>query len=288
MLPATFEYLAPGSVEEASDALRDDPEAALLAGGQSLIPMLRLRLARPSVVVDLGAVPGLASISSTHADLTLGALVTLSTVRASAQIRSASPLLHDASGVVADPLVRSMGTVGGNLAHADPRNDLPAVLVAAGGGVVVQSASGGGRSVSAGELFLGPFATSLESAELITAVSIPVSPFGAYEKFKRSAGDYGVAGVAVQLQLEGGRVSSAGVALTGMSRVAQRAGAAEAALIGSSGDGEAVEAAARSAAEEASPTSDERGSERYKRALVRVLARRAISRALEPTQEHPR
>jgi CO/xanthine dehydrogenase FAD-binding subunit len=280
MLPVAFAYLAPRSVEEASLALEDDAEAVLLAGGQSLIPMLRLRLARPSCVIDLGAVLGLTSIGARDGALAFGPLTTVSTIRGSAEVHSTSRLLHEASGVIADPLVRAMGTIAGNLAHADPRNDLPAVLVASKGVVTAQSA-GGRRSIPARELFLGPFMTSLAPGEIITEVAVPTSSFGAYEKFKRSAGDYGVAGVAVQLLVEGDRVSEAGIALTGMSEVAQRAASAEEVLVGSRGEEAEIEYAAELVAGEASPTADERGSERYKRALVRTLSRRAIARAFE-------
>ena len=189
-------------------------------------------------------------------------------------------LLEDAALAIADPLVRNAGTVAGNIAHADPQNDLPAALVAARGRVVVQGVDGE-RSVTADDLFTDPFATSLNSDELITRIEVPISGAGAYEKLKRAAVDYGVVAVAAQLDLnDDGSVHSAGVAVTGCRKVAPRSAAAEDALVGTGAEPDDIRAAAAAAGEGAEVFGDERGSERYKRAAVTTLTERALRRAL--------
>ena len=250
-----------------------------LAGGQSLIPMLRFRLLRPSTVVDIGRIDGLDSIESSGDVLEIGALVTTSRVSRSSKVRSLSPLWADAASVIADPLVRNLGTVGGNLAHADPLNDLPAALVAARGRVIVEGVNGT-RVIDSDDLFVGPFETSLQRGELITGIRLPQGSGGAYEKMKRAAADYGVAAVAVQLTIDGeGRITRAGIAVTGGMDVAARATEAEGLLVGSGADAPAVARAAEATSASAGMVADDRGSARYKRALVRVLAGRAIERA---------
>ena len=175
-----------------------------LAGGQSLIPMMRFRLLRPTVVVDIGRIHGLDSIESSGDGIEIGALATTNRVAQSATVRSLSPLWAETASVIADPLVRNLGTVGGNLAHADPLNDLPAALVAARGRVFVEGVDGR-RVIGSDDLFTGPFETSLHRGELITGVRLPGGTGGAYEKMKRAAADYGVAGVAVQMTMNGAR-----------------------------------------------------------------------------------
>jgi carbon-monoxide dehydrogenase medium subunit len=281
MRPPDFAFRSSLTLEDAVAVLVGDSGSMALAGGQSLIPMLRFRLIRPSVVVDIGRIPGLDSIESSGDVLEIGALVTTNRVAQSSTVRSLSPLCADAASVIADPLVRNLGTVGGNLAHADPLNDLPAALVAARGRVVVEGANGT-RVIESDDLFAGPFETSLRRGELITGIRLPGSSAGAYEKMKRAAADYGVAGVAVQITGNGsGRIAGAGIAVTGGEEVATRAPEAEALLVGSDADPSTITQAASATAAAARMPGDERGSARYKSELVKVLAGRAIRRAME-------
>ena len=282
MIPPSFDYHAPQTLEEASRLLLDAPDAKLLAGGHSLIPMMRFRLAQPGALVDLRRVPGLSGLSEERGSLVIGAMTRQAELETSELTRSRYPLLADAARVIADPLVRNLATVGGNVAHADPGNDLPAVMLAYGASFTAWSPAGE-RTIGADDFFVGPFATALEPAEILTAIRVP-SPAtgsgGAYVKFERKVGDYAVAAVAVQLRLDGGRIADAGVGLTNVGLTAIRAAAAETALIGSDGGDEALDAAATAASQAAEPGADHRGSEDYKRAVVRTLTYRAAAKAL--------
>lgn len=281
MRPPDFAFRSSPTLEEALAILNSEDGSVALAGGQSLIPMMRFRLIRPSTVVDIGRIEGLDSVGSSGDMLEIGALVTASRVSQSPMIRSLSPLWAETASVIADPLVRNLGTVGGNLAHADPLNDLPAALVAARGKVVVEGVNGT-QVIEGDDFFVGPFETSLRRGELITGIRLPRGSGGAYEKMKRAAADYGVAGVAVQLTMNGaGRVTGAGIAVTGSEQVATRAAQAEAILVGSRAGASEVARAASATAASARMPGDDRGSARYKRELVRVLAGRAIRRATE-------
>lgn len=279
MRPPDFELRSAGTVEEAISALSDEDGTTVLAGGQSLIPMMRFRLIRPSVVVDIGRIESIGSIGSSDGLLEVGALVTTARLARSATVRSLSPLWAETAAAIADPLVRNLGTVGGNLAHADPLNDLPAALVAARGHVIV-AGPGGTRTIGSDDLFVGPFETSLRRGELITGVRLPSGSGGAYEKMKRAAADYGVAAVAVQLAMDdGGRITQAGIAVTGGALVAARAAEAEDLLVGSDPQPSTIAGAASATAASALMVTDDRGSARYKRELVKALAGRAIERA---------
>ncbi len=281
MRPPDFAFHTSPTLEDAVSVLASENGSMALAGGQSLIPMLRFRLVRPSVVVDIGRIEGLDTIESSEDILEIGALVTTNRVAQSSEVRALSPLWADAASAIADPLVRNLGTVGGNLAHADPLNDLPAALVAARGRVVAEGANGT-RVIESDDLFAGPFETSLRRAELITGIRLPRSSAGAYEKMKRAAADYGVAGVAVQITGNGsGRIAVAGIAVTGGEEVATRAREAETLLVGSDADPSTIARAAAATAAAARMPGDERGSPRYKSELVKVLAGRAIRRAME-------
>lgn len=281
MRPPDFAFRAPATLDEAIAALNSRGGTMALAGGQSIIPMMRFRMVRPSVVVDIGRIHGLDSIESSGNGLEIGALVTTNRVTQSAMVRSLSPLWAETASVIADPLVRNLGTVGGNLAHADPLNDLPAALVAARGRVVVEGVDGR-RVIESDDLFVGPFETSLQRGELITRVRLPGGTGGAYEKMKRAAADYGVAGVAVQITRNGsGRITGAGIAVTGGEQVAARATEAEALLVGSDAEPSTIDRAASAAAAASGMRGDDRGTSRYKTELVRVLAGRAIRRATE-------
>lgn len=280
MRPPDFEYELAEDVDGAVSALAQNESAMALAGGQSLIPLLRLRVVRPSQLVDIGRLPGLSGISVSGDSAELGALVTIAEVVASDDTYNSNPLWTEAAQVIADPLVRNLGTVAGNLAHADPLNDLPAAFVASRA-VVRAVGPNGERTIAADDLFVSPFTTSLGLGEVITHVMIPSSPAGAYEKLKRAAVDYGVVAVAVQLDLDHDRViRGAGVSLSGTSAVAPRMTRAEQTLVGTTGTDDVIDATALEAAEDADLASDERGSVRYKRAVIRTLAERALRRAI--------
>ncbi len=279
MRPADFEFRTCSTLGEAAAALNSDGDAMALAGGQSLIPLMRFRMIRPSIVVDIGRIDGLDTIASAGDSLEIGALVTTSRLAQCATVRALSPLWTETASVIADPLVRNLGTVGGNLAHADPLNDLPAALVAARGRVIAEGPDGT-RTIDSDNLFVGPFETSLRRGELITGIRLPRGSGGAYVKMKRAAADYGVAAVAVQLTIDDeDRITRAGIAVTGGTDVAARASEAEDLLVGSDADSSAIARAAEATAESAGMVGDDRGSARYKRELVRVLAGRAIGRA---------
>ena len=281
--PDDFDYFRAGTIGEAVQALAASETATALAGGQSLIPLLRLRLARPTLVVDIGHISGLAGIGRSNGDTDIGALTTVAALDHVEQ----RGLLEDVAGVIGDPLVRNFGTVGGNLAHADPQNDLPAAFVAAGGRVTVRGLDGE-RTIAAEDLFVDAFTTSLRAGELITAIHFPAAEGGAYEKLKPAAVGVGVIAVAAQLTFgDDGAVRSAGVAVTGCTTVAPRSAGAEQTLVGTGADIESVRRAAAVAAEEAPVAGDERGSERYKRALVAALTERALRRAIKRSGRTP-
>ena len=287
MIPPSFDYHAPENLEEASRLLLDNPEAKLLAGGHSLIPMMRFRLAEPTALVDLRRIPGLAGIREAGGFLVIGAMTRESELEKSELVRRRYPLLADASRVIADPVVRNLATIGGNIAHADPGNDHPAAMLACRASFVACGPSGE-RTVAAGDFFTGPFSTCLEAGEILTEIRIPAPAAGsggAYRKFERKVGDYAVAAVAVQFRLEAGRIAEAGVGLTNVGLTAIRAAAAEAALVGSDGGDEALDRAAEAAAGAAEPEDDHRGSADYKRALVRTLTHRASASALARARE---
>ena len=284
MIPASFQYHAPASIAEATALLvRYGDAAKILSGGQSLIPLMKLRLATPEHVVDINRVPGLEYVREDDGVLRIGALAREADLDGSDLIRSRYPILHDASRVIADPLVRNLATVCGNLAHADPANDHPAVMLALDAEVVA-AGSQGERRIPIGEFFSGPFATALASGEVLTEVRIPVPPSrsgGAYLKLERKVGDFATAGVAVYLTLgPTGICDRAGIGLTNVGPTPIEAGSAEASLKGKRVDEGAITQAARLAAEECEPTSDYRGPAEYKRDLVRVLTARALRKAL--------
>ncbi len=262
---------------------------------------MRFRVAQPQAVVDLRRVPDLSGLRERDDHLWVGAMTRQAEVEKSDVTRSRYPLLADAARVIADPVVRNLATVGGNVAHADPGNDLPAVMLAYRATMCTvgypdrpaDALSGDGprslplapeeREIEADDFFTGPFETALGEGEILTGIRIPAPDAGsggAYAKLERKVGDYAVAAVAVQLRIEGGKVAEAGVALTNVGLTVIRAADAEKALIGSDGGEEALDAAGAAAAEAAEPTADARGSEAYKRAVVRTLTFRAASKAI--------
>jgi carbon-monoxide dehydrogenase medium subunit len=285
MIPAAFDYHRPGSLADALGLLtRLGPDAKILAGGQSLIPLMRLRLATPRHIVDINRLPGLVSIREGDGWLLIGALVREADLEASELVRERYPILLDTCRVVADPLVRNLATIGGNLAHGDPANDHPATMLALEAEVVAVGPRGE-RRIAGADLFTGPLTTALGPDEILTEIRIPAPPprsGGAYLKVERKVGDFATAAVAVQLTLaDGGTCARVGIGLTNVGPTPIKARRAEASLRGRRPDEAAIREAARQAADEADPTADLRGSVEYKRDLVRVLTARALRRALD-------
>jgi carbon-monoxide dehydrogenase medium subunit len=287
MIPASFDYHAPKTLDEAIALLgRLGDTAKILAGGQSLIPAMRFRLAAPETLVDIGRIRDLAYVEERGDHLAIGAMTREHALEASPVVSASYPLLLDTARVIADPVVRNKATVGGNLAHADPANDHPATMLAYGAQVIARGASGT-RTIAIDDLFVGLFETSLKPGEILTEVRIPrpgKSSGGAYLKIERKVGDYAIAAVAVQLELAGAAIRSVRIGLTNVSSVPMRARTAEAALAGKQPTDDVLEAAGKAAAGECDPSADLRGQIDYKRDLVRVLTKRAVRRAVERAQ----
>jgi aerobic carbon-monoxide dehydrogenase medium subunit len=285
MIPAAFDYHSPATLDEALALLaRHGDKAKILAGGQSLLPMLKLRLAQVGVLVDIGRVPGLEYIKEEGGVLKIGAGTRESALERSDLIRSKFPILLDTAAVIADPLVRNRATVGGNLAHGDPANDHPATMLALGATVVSRGPKGE-RTIPIGQFFTGIFATALAPDEILTEIRIPVPPprsGGAYKKLERKVGDFATAAAAVQVTLgAGGEIAQIGIALTAMGEVPIKAADAEAYIKGKKPDGTTVAEAARKAASATDPTADRRGTVEYKREMARVLTERALRQAIQ-------
>jgi carbon-monoxide dehydrogenase medium subunit len=284
MYPASFEYFSPATLEEAGELLeRYGEEAKVLAGGQSLIPLMKLRFAAPRVLVDVNRIAGLAGLAEEDGVLRIGALVRHADCERSELLRGRFGALGDAAPQISDPIVRNRGTVGGSLAHADPQGDWGSVMLAVRGEVVVRGPDGT-RTIPARELFQGPFTTALEPTEILTEIRVPdpgPKASGTYLKLERKVGDFATVGVAVHVSFSNGSVGRAGVALTGVGPTNLVAEAAEEALAGATLDDEAIREAARLAAEAAQPHSDLRGSEEYKRNVVRVFTERGLRAAAE-------
>jgi len=285
MIPGAFQYHLAGSLPEALHMLAEHGEdAKILAGGQSLIPLMRFRLSQPEHLIDINRVPGLDGISESDGWLRIGALARETAVERSPVVRQRFPLLAETADVIADPLVRNLATLGGNLAHADPANDHPATMLAYRAVIVVTGADGE-REIPIDDFFVDAFMPALEPGEILTEIRIP-SPGprsgGAYEKFERKVGDYAVAAAAVQLSLnEDGTVAQAGISTTNVTFVPTRISSAEDALVGQMPDEDTLARVAGLAAEAADPNSDLRGSAEYKRAMARTVTLRALRRAVE-------
>ena len=285
MIPRSFEYSAPGTLDEAVALLQKlGSDAKILSGGQSLIPMMKLRLASPPHIVDINRIPALDYITEKDGFLRIGALVRESDLERSELVRSRFPILVDTTSVIADPLVRNQATVCGNLAHGDPANDHPATMLALGA-IVVAVGPRGERDVPVENFFPALFTTALEADEILREIKIPIPPpstGGAYLKLERKVGDYATAGVAVQITLNtSGACTAAGIGLTNVGFTPIKAVKAEAFVKGKQLDQAAVKQASEIAAGESHPVDDIRGPADYKRDLVRVLTARAIVRALE-------
>ena len=283
MIPGPFEYHKPSTLDEAVALLASlGDDAKILSGGQSLIPMMNFRLAEPANLVDINGLEGLDYIREADGYLTIGALTREAELDRSDLIKSKYPIIHDTAHVIADPLVRNLATIGGNLAHGDPANDHPATMVALGAEVVVFGPNGS-RTISIDDFFLGPLATALKANEILTEIRIPVPPAnsgGAYIKFERKVGDFAIAAVAATVTLDGGgKCVKAGIGLTNVGPTPVRAKAAEEALIGNPLTDDNIATAGRLASEASQPVGDQRGSEEYKRAIVEVLTKRALHKA---------
>lgn len=285
MIPAAFDYHAPGTLEEAIALLGElGEEAKVLSGGQSLLPLLKLRLGEVSDLVDIGRIEGLDYIREEGDRLLIGGRTTEAALERSELIRDRYPILRDTARVIADPLVRNRATIGGNLAHGDPANDHPATMLALGAEVVATGAAGV-RVVPVRGFFTGFFGTVLEPAEILTEIRVPIrreGDGGAYLKLERKVGDFAAAGAAVQLRLgDDGAIASAGIGLTNAGNKPVFAEEAGAYLVGKTPGDDVIGEAARLASEAASPSADRRGSVEYKTHMAAVLTGRALRLALE-------
>jgi carbon-monoxide dehydrogenase medium subunit len=280
MYPASFEYVVPATLEEALDTLgRYGDEAKVLAGGQSLVPLMKLRFAAPRALVDINRLPGLDTLTEEDGGLRIGALVRHRTCERSEILGGGRwGTLGAAAPLISDPIIRNLGTVCGSLAHADPQGDWGSALLAMDAEVVARGPDGT-RTIPLGELFEGPFVTSLQPTEIITEARVPdpgPDAGGTYLKLERKVGDFATVGVAVHLSMADGKVGRAGIALTAVGPTNLRATAAEEALAGAELTDEAIAEAARVGAEAAQPYSDTRGSADYKRTVVRVFTERGL------------
>jgi carbon-monoxide dehydrogenase medium subunit len=281
MIPAKFDYVAPASVEDALSALSEHgDEAKLMAGGQSLLPVLRMRLNAPEVVIDLGRIDSLRGVREDGDALVIGALTTHAEMVTNDLVRQHALLLSKAAAEVADSQVRHRGTFGGSCAHADPAGDMGSAALALGAEFTI-AGSGGSRSVPATEFFVDLFETAIGDDEILTEIRVPKKTgWGAhYEKFVRVAHQWPIVAVAATVSVSGGTISEARVSLTNMGATPLRATAAESALAGSSATEDGVRAAADQAAEGTNPPSDLNGDADYRRHLATVLTRRAVLKA---------
>lgn len=282
MIPGAFAYHRPKSLAEAVGLLADlGEDARPLAGGHSLIPMMKLRLAAPEHLVDLRAIGDLRGIRAEGGDILIGAMTTQHEVIASDLLAAKLPILKETSLLIADPQVRYAGTLGGNVANGDPGNDMPAVMMALGAGYRLVG-KGGEREVAAREFYQGAYFTALEAGEILAAIRIPVPPAGhghAYEKLKRKIGDYATAAAAVILTLAGGKVASCAIGLTNVGETALFAEEAGRIVTGSSLDSEMVKKAVAAAEAITAPASDNRGPAAYRRKMAGVMLARALAAA---------
>lgn len=280
-VPAPFTYERATSVEHAIELLSQyGPEARVVAGGHSLIPMMKLRLARPDALIDINDLTDLSYVRVDGDQLLIGALTRHADLLASAVVGEHLPIFHDAERVIADPIVRNFGTVGGSLCQADPSEDLSAAFAAVRADAVIRGPDGT-RAVPVRELHIGPYETVLEPGELLIELRVPIRPGGgsAYEKVERRVGDYPVAAAGAVLWLDGDRVSDAGIGLTAVGAAHFVAAEAEAALRGAPATRESFAQAGRLAAEHCQPVADQRGPVEYKRHLAGELTTRALHRA---------
>ena len=283
MIPPSFEYHAPRSVTEAVSLLASlGDEAKLLAGGHSLLPMMKLRFAQPAHLIDLGAIQDLRGVREEAGTLVIGAMTTEADLLTSALVRNKVPLLAEAAGQIADPQVRYRGTIGGDISHGDPGNDHPALMLALDAAFVLTGPTGQ-RTVSAHGFFLGLYSTLLAPAEILTQIRIPIPAAGtgwSYQKLKRKTGDFATAATAVLLRMKGATVAQVAIALTNAAATPLRASAAEQALVGKPINAASLGDAARLAMGICQPAADLRGDVAYKTAMCGEMTRRALQAAL--------
>jgi carbon-monoxide dehydrogenase medium subunit len=284
MIPAAFSYYRPASVADAVKLLSTlGEDARPIAGGHSLVPMMKLRLATPGHLVDLHGVAGLKGIRRDGDNVVIGAMTTQHELMASEEIRQSLPILQEAAALIADPQVRYRGTIGGNVANGDPGNDLPALMMTLGA-VYRLEGPNGGREVVAGEFYQGAYFTVLEPGEILTAIIIPAPAAGhgyAYEKLKRKVGDYATAAAAVVLTMAGGRVATCAIGLTNLHETPLLATDAAKAVIGTSLDAVTLKKAAAAAEAITSPAADARGPVEYRRHVGGIMVARALQRAAQ-------
>jgi aerobic carbon-monoxide dehydrogenase medium subunit len=285
MIPQSFEYFRPETVSEAIALLQKHGDGAkILSGGQSLIPMMKVRLARPEYIVDINRIANLQYVKEEGGFLKIGGLTRESDLEVSSLIRSKYPIILDTAAMIADPQVRNMATVGGNLAHGDPANDHPATMLALEAEITA-TGRGGERTIPIKDFFLSVFTTALEHGEILTEIRIPIPPpgsGGAYFKLERKVGDFATVGVAAQVTLDdAGVCRRAGIGLTNVGATPIKATRAESFLTGKKMDERQISQAAQLAAEDTQPSSDLRGSAEYKVSMVRELTKRALVRARE-------
>ena len=288
MFPAAFDYRAPTSLDETLALLAQHGDSAkVMAGGQSLIPLLKLRFSRPELIVDLGRVDGLKDVGRDNGHLVVGALVRHVDLESDKTAAAAAPLLAEAAHWIADPLVRNRGTLVGSICHADPSGDWGSVMLAMRADVVARSRSRE-RVIHASDFFKGPFETALEADEVATAVRIPVGKGpggGAYLKLERKVGDFATVAVAVHVHLDGNKFTNAGIGLTAVGATNLKASEAEHFLVGKEATDDVIAEAARLAAEVAQPKDDVRGSAAYKKDVVRVFVQRGLKTAVARARE---
>ena len=282
MIPPAFDYHAPKSVGEAIALLGQyGSDAKILAGGHSLLPMMKLRFAQPAHLVDLNRIAELRGIREDGGDVVIGAMTVENDLIASPILRARVPLLAEAPKLIADPQVRNRGTIGGDLAHGDPGNDHPALAIALDASLVLEG-PGGQRTVKADGFFHGTYMTDLAEDEILVAIRVPAFAAGtgwAYEKLKRKTGDWATAGAAVVMRMGGGRVSHCRIALTNVAPMALRAADAERALVGQPLTEATIDAAAQAAMAVCDPAEDLRGDREYKTAMTGQMVKRAIKAA---------
>ncbi len=282
MKPAQFEYFCPRTVDEATDLLaRHGDEAKVLAGGQSLVPLMNMRLARPAIVIDINRIDALAYLREKDGALLVGALTRQRAAERSPVVAERCPILRDALRLVGHAQIRNRGTIGGSVAHADPSAELTAILLALGGEITARSATGT-RTIAAADLFVTYLTTSLDARELITEVRIPVMPRGAgwsWMEISRRHGDFALAGVGVVLRLRGGTIADTRIGLTGVGPTPVRASDAERLLAGQRPSESLWEAAAEAVRAAVTPDGDIHASAEYRQHVAGVLTRRALAEA---------
>ena len=282
MIPGQFSYHRPATLADAVNLLATlGDEARPLAGGHSLVPMMKLRLATPEHLVDLHDIAGLKGIRRDGNKLVIGAMTTQHELLASDEVAKSVPILHETALLIADPQVRYRGTIGGNVANGDPGNDMPALMMTLGASYRLEGKSGA-RDVAASEFYQGAYFTALEPGEILTSVSIPVPPAGhgyAYEKLKRKVGDYATAAAAVVLTKSGGKVAACSIGLTNLAETPLLATDAAKAVIGTSLDEASLKKAAAAAQAIMSPAADARGPVEYRKHVGGIMVMRALQRA---------